>query len=152
MTNYLFKQNGLHSPYGAYSGTAAQAVDAGQFLKPIGSATLTTSTYKTAATAAISVDLVDGDGDEALFCGIAGYDQDSGGIVSVYTKGIFLMEANDTITAGAMVCPEVGNADSDTIVVAEAGGRQIGIALTPCSAGEYALVLMTGIGPTGAEA
>lgn len=142
----------LDTPYGAYPAQTGEAsVSAGNFLKPTGTTEATTTTYN--KNNLIEVSLCDGNGDEALMCGIALDDQaTSGGNISVGTKGVFLMEVNDAVTAGAMVCPEQGNTAANTIVVAESGGRQIGIALTPASAdGEYALVLMTGLGPAGAE-
>lgn len=154
----LYEINGLNAPFGQYSATITETVTAGAFLKPVGSTELTTSTYKNAATAAIQVGLCDASGDEALLCGISmdakTYSSTSNdNTISVASRGIFLLEVNDAVTAGAMVCPEQGDTDADTIVVAEAGGRQMGVALTPASTGgEYCLVLMTGLGPTGAEA
>jgi hypothetical protein len=48
----------------------------------------------------------------------------------------------------------MGGATTMSVVNAEAGGRQMGIALTGSNAGatDYVIVAMTCLGPTGAEA
>ena len=148
---YLDVFNDLDTPYGVISAQVNETngIDAGEFVYPSGSTTATRSNFKN--TTLIEVSLCDASGDEAKLCGIAMYDADDDEEIAVMTKGVFLFEANDTITAGQMVCPEQANTAGSTVVPAESGGRQMGIALTAASDGEYVLVLMTGLGPTGAE-
>jgi len=141
----------LDTKFGQYPAQTGEAsITAGDFLKPTGSTEATTSNYNSSNL--ISVSMCDANGDEAYVCGIAMQDQaTSGGNISVGTKGIFLLQANEAITAGTQVC-QIAAAASMKVIPAEAGGRQLGIALTSCDAqDEYVLVLFQ-LGPTGAEA
>jgi hypothetical protein len=153
----LYEINGLNAPFGSYTATITETVTAGDFLKPAGSTELTTSTYKTAATAALGVAKCDANGDEALVCGVAldskTYSATSvDNTIDVASRGVFLMCINAAVTNGQMVC-QMGGATNMYVTPAEAGGRQIGVAITAANTqGEYIVVLMTGLGPTGAEA
>ena len=154
----LYAKNDLSAPYGAYSAQVDESagIDAGQLVKISASATTewTTTTYKDAV---IEVSLSDASDDESLICGIAMYDADDNTEIGVATRGIFLMPVGGAVTIGQQVCQDqadTGSNGSARVVPAEAGGRQLGMALSPAStAGEYILVLCTGIaGHVGAEA
>ena len=69
------------------------------------------------------------------------------------TRGIFLVPVNAAVTIGLGVCLMADCATQNYVTPSEAGGRMVGVALTPASAqGEYILMLMTGLGNTGAVA
>jgi len=145
----------LDGPFGAFSAQVDEAngVDAGEFVKPTGATEATTANYNN--TILIEVAEMNANGDEALICGIAMYDASDNKEVSVATRGIFLLRNNEdgAIAVGETVCP-IGGGGTHGITTAEAGGRQVGTALTGCSAvDEYVIVLITGIaGHTGAMA
>ena len=149
----LYTINDMSSPYGVYTATVNETngISAGDLVKPTGSTEATTSNYSTPiASSLLLVSACDGNGDEALVSGIALDDQTDGLEIPIATRGLFLMQANESTTQGKMLS-QMGSATAMKVVDAEAGGRQIGIALSGCNAqNEYVLVLF-GLGPTGTE-
>jgi hypothetical protein len=96
--------------------------------------------------------------DEAVVCGIA---MDSktysatavDNTVDVATRGIFLVPINASVAVGLGVCLMADCASQNYVTPSEAGGRMVGVALTTANTqGEYILILMTGLGNTGAVA
>jgi hypothetical protein len=154
----LYELNGLNAPFGTFTATITETVAAGDFVKPVGSTELTTATYKTAATAAVKVELCNGAGNEALVCGISmdakTYSATAvDNTVDVATRGIFLVPINAAVTIGLGVCLMADCGTQNYVTPSEAGGRMVGVALTPADTqGEYILMLMTGLGNTGAVA
>ena len=67
----LYELNGLNAPFGQFTATITETVAAGDFVKPVGTVELTTTTYKNAATAALLVEKCNSTANEALVCGIA---------------------------------------------------------------------------------
>lgn len=149
---------GLHSPFGTYTATSAEAIYAGQWVVPQGTtvaSTTSTSTayYKTKASSLVTVGIANANTDEAIVCGMALESVSAASLtLAVATKGIFLVQANAAISVGQMVSMIDGSA-SQKLAPAVAGSRQLGIALTKTTAqNDYFVLLCTGLGPTGAEA
>ena len=158
----LYELNGLEGPFGQFTATITETVAAGDFVKPVGTTNIvTTTTYKTTSTANVTIEkctTTTSTGHEALVCGIA---MDSktysataiDNTISVATRGIFLVPANAAVAVGLGVCLMADCATANYVTPSEAGGRMVGVALTPAdSQGQHILMLMTGLGNTGAVA
>jgi predicted RecA/RadA family phage recombinase len=131
--------------FGAFTGTAAEAITAGSFVKA-------TSTTEISATSTvvdkIAISLADASGDEQLVVGLALTDAASGEPVSVATRGIFRFQTEVT-THSIVVGAEAQVADITNATEVEGydptdGGTPIGQFLTPSDTdNEFAVVRMS---------
>lgn len=89
---------------------------------------------------------VAGDASGGQFTGIALQSVASGGNIPVAVEGVFLLQANGTVTAGVVQGCDGNNAISDCGSVAGNVSHQriIGRALTTAASGTYALCYMRG--------
>lgn len=79
-------------------------VTAGDLVKTVtGNDVVTSSGVSSYATSDILIDISDASGDSVTTIGIAGSDGAAGDTIPVYTQGIFILQAVESITAGNLV-------------------------------------------------
>ena len=144
----IYTENSLGG-FGVFTAKVAtgETVTSGDWVKTEGTEITATSTIQDK----LLVSPSDANGDEALIVGIALQGGSAGEFVPIATRGIFRVVAHAAITAGN-VLTQVGGAGTMRVKQAEAGGRQLGIALTTCNAAADYVLLLMNLGPTGAEA
>lgn len=134
MTLYTVADDG---GFGAITATAIGAITAGMFVRTDSTSIggeITPGT--TDPSAAFTVQAADASGDELLVVGLALTTATSGNLVTLATRGFFLLEGAGAVTAGTRVQCEDGTDPLEISDLSDAtiNNAHIGKALTGCSA------------------
>jgi len=131
-----------------YTANAVEDISAGMLVAAGSDSALNSNTVTTSVANLADGDLIvkkmDAAADDELCVGIALETVSSGGMISVGTKGLFILKAQDAIPAGASVSPSNDAdafANSVTIVTNAEEEFKIGKALTGVSASGNSLVV-----------
>ena len=144
MTLHLVQEN-----IGQITCRANDTISAGEFVLPLSTNTdvVTSAGMSSFAVSDLTVEAADATANHAYVIGIAAEDATSGEYFTVYTEGIFIMKANETVVPGAAVQKSETDAEDDQIDALDAGAGQhrIGVALTGASAADAYCVVKLNI-------